>query len=550
MRRSISLRTYFSMIFGILIIIMTGILSATIGDRASTAVKSEIGNSLQGTAYQMVDKMDSFMWSRSGEIYTLSELDALKNLEDTAEIQKLLDKLKESFPVFAWIGLTDENGIVIASTQGILSGADISQRPVFTEGIEGEFIGDVHDAVMLAKLLPNPTGEAMKFVDISIPIIDDAGLTKGVLAAHLSWEWASEVERSVLAPLHERSNIEMFVISSVDNIVLLGQKDMIGKQLTLESLEEAKLKKEHWSVEKWDDGKLYFTGFALENGYMDYEGLGWTVIVRQPLHDAYSGVRQLQFFIMIIGVVFAFLFSIAGWLLAGKISNPINKVSTAAEELRKGSQIQIPAYRGIKEVELLSVSLRELVASLTRSESALGEMKNAAHHDHLTSMPNRFGLERFLGTATKSASLRGSVLIFLCLDLDGFKAINDTYGHHAGDILLQEVAQRLTSIVRNEELVARLGGDEFAVILQASENKPVEDGYAVSNRIIKELNRPFLVDGHRVYIGCSVGGAIWEANDDTRQVLQLADEALYRSKNNGKNRATFHTKQGSGAAFS
>ncbi|MBC9784053.1 hypothetical protein H1S01_05940 [Heliobacterium chlorum] len=181
MRRSLSLRTYFSISFGILIVIMSGILSIAIGNRSIEQVKSEIGNSLAETAYQMADKMDAFMWSRSGEVYTLSQLEALHNFQDTKAIQKLLEKLKERFPSFAWIGLTNTDGAVIASTQNILSGVNISQRPVFKEGIKGKFIGDIHEAVLLANLLPNPTGEAMKFVDVSIPITETNGNIKDYL---------------------------------------------------------------------------------------------------------------------------------------------------------------------------------------------------------------------------------------------------------------------------------------------------------------------------------------------------------------------------------
>ncbi|MTV50893.1 diguanylate cyclase [Heliobacillus mobilis] len=540
MRRSLSLRTYFSISFGILIVIMSGILSIAIGNRSIEQVKSEIGNSLAETAYQMADKMDAFMWSRSGEVYTLSQLEALHNFQDTKAIQNLLEKLKEIFPSFSWIGLTNSEGIVIASTQSILSGVDISKRPVFMERIKGKFIGDVHDAVLLAKLLPNPYGEAMKFVDVSIPITDRNGNSKGVLAAHLSWEWANEIEKSILEPLHNRQNIEMLVISSKDNTVLLGRKDMIGKTINTEIMKIAREGKNRWSVENWDDGKTYLTGYAVENGYMDYKGLGWTIIVRQPLQDAYARVRDLQLFIILVGVFCSIVFSTICWFIAGKISSPIQKISMSAEKLGLGEQVQIPQYSGIKEIEMLSVSLRELISSLMRSNTALGEMETVAHHDHLTGIPNRTGLEKYLESATKTSRLKGTYLTCLCLDLDGFKSVNDTYGHHSGDVLLQEVANRLTKNTRSDEIVARLGGDEFVVVIQTSSSNPVEDGYALANRIITELNQTFVIEGHTVHVGCSVGGNIWKGDQDIHEILKKADEALYSSKKTGKNRATFY----------
>lgn len=134
----------------------------------------------------------------------------------------LLNQLQDSFPTFSWVGFMNLKGNVLASTDGILRGENLSERPVYQEGIKGKFIGDVHDAVLLAKLLPNPTGEPLQFVDISFPLKYKNGEIAGVLAAHLSWAWAKEVEKSVLEPLkHEEKDIEMFIVSQKENTVLL-----------------------------------------------------------------------------------------------------------------------------------------------------------------------------------------------------------------------------------------------------------------------------------------------------------------------------------------
>jgi diguanylate cyclase (GGDEF)-like protein len=542
LKRSVSLRTYLAISFGILMIVMTGILSLLIGNKSIEEVKSEIGDSLADTAYQMADKMDAYMWSRSGEIYTLSQLEALHNFEEPASIQKLLDQLKLNFPSFAWIGLMDETGTVIASTDGILKGVDISERPVFMEGIKGKFIGDVHEAVLLAKLLPNPTGEAMKFVDVSIPIISDGGSVKGVLAAHLSWTWAKEVEKSVLEPLKDRENTEMFVVSSKDNVILLGKEDMIGTKLGIDGMNSIKEKKNFWAIETWDDGKEYLTGYALENGYMNYEGLGWTIVVRKPLQLAYRNVWELQIFIIIVGCSLALLFSIAIWFFAGKISKPIYRISKAAENIRLGQQVQIPQIVGIKEIEELSLSLRELLSNLMRSETALDRMESVAHHDHLTGLPNRTGLERYLENAIHVTGIKDKVLTILCLDLDGFKGVNDTYGHNVGDILLQSVAEKLLKVIREDEIAARLGGDEFIIVLNTNLDNATQVGKQVANRIIEELNSPFMIDNQVIKIGCSVGIAMCNQNNDINNALKLADEALYNSKCGGKNRATVYNR--------
>lgn len=538
MHRSISLRTYFSIFLGILMIAMSGILSIIIGNKSVNNMKIEIGVSLEDTAIQMADKMDSFMWSRSGEIFTLSKLEALHNFENPKSIQQLLESLRENFPSFSWIGLTNKEGTVIASTDNILSGADISERPVYLEGMKGKFIGDVHDAVLLAKLLSNPTGEAMKFVDVSLPITDAKGEINGVLAAHLSWAWASEIKESVIDPLKEENNIEMLVVSAQDNTILLGSKDLIGQTYNQPGLKQVKKDINNWTIETWENGKQYLTGYAVADGYMNYQGLGWTIVVYQPVEQAFSSADELQLFIILVGTLCAIAFGIIIWFVAGKISTPIKAISSSAVELRQGYQTQIPLYSGIKELELLSVSLRELVNSLIKKESALNTMDTIAHHDFLTGLPNRIGLERYLEVATENASQNQKPLIILCLDLDGFKNVNDSFGHHVGDIILQEAANILNRYASEGDIVARMGGDEFVIILQARPNLNVERD--ITNPIIRALNAPFIVEGQTIHIGCSIGGAFWNPTMNLQDLLKHADEALYSSKRSGKNRATFY----------
>jgi diguanylate cyclase (GGDEF)-like protein len=521
-------------------IVMSGILSITIGYKSTNELKNEKGEALEEIAYQMADKMDAYMWSRSGEIFTLSNLKALHNFEDSDSIQKLLEELKLNIPSFSWIGLTDSKGTVLASTEGVLSGVDISERPVYLEGKKGKFIGDVHDAVLLAKFLPNPSGEPMKFVDVSTPILDTEGVLLGVLAAHLSWDWAYEIQETVVDPLNDRSNIDMFVISSKDNVILLGNKEMIGTPLHLEGLDITKQAKTHWSIETWEDGKQYLTGYTYADGYLNYKGLGWTVVVRQPLKEAYHIIVNLQYFILIVGIACAVIFSLIIWFVAHKVSDPMKQISLAAENLKLGKLVKIPQYRGIKEIEMLSVSLRELIGSLIKSEIALDEMEVKACNDFLTGIPNRIGLINYLASMTQDNTQTNLKLMFLCLDLDGFKNVNDTYGHHIGDVLLQGVSKRLSDLVKQDGIVARLGGDEFVVVVPA--DKYMIDPYDTkfADRIIQSLNESFHAEGHSFHVGCSVGIAIWDETLTTQQVLNCADEALYTSKHNGKNMATFY----------
>jgi diguanylate cyclase (GGDEF)-like protein len=178
--------------------------------------------------------------------------------------------------------------------------------------------------------------------------------------------------------------------------------------------------------------------------------------------------------------------------------------------------------------------------SLVKTEMNLDKMELLAHQDQLTSLGNRVALDHFLKKAIKESKQAERFLSFLYLDLDGFKNVNDTYGHQAGDLLLQQVAHRLTNSLRSGDSVFRLGGDEFLVVLNTSQISAEKESEVVAAKLIKKLNRPFELMNTRIEIGCSIGGAIWPQHDrDPFTVMSYADEALYLSKNSGKNRYTF-----------
>ncbi|MEK5237001.1 sensor domain-containing diguanylate cyclase [Paenibacillus sp. FSL L8-0470] len=536
-----NLRTFFASAFAVIIILLTALLIYVIGNQATKSVEVSIGGSLAAEAYQMSEKLDHFMWSRSGEVEVLSKLNAFQKPLDTQEISGLLNQLKSSLPVFTWVGYLDPKGTVLSATDNILLGKDISQRPVFQEGRKGLFTGDVHDAVLLAKLLPNPTGEALQFVDVSVPVYDKLGMLNGVLATHLSWEWSREVENSILDPLKERmKDVEIFVVSQKDDTILLGPSGLAGKKMPNETLQKARNGGNSWIVDSGSGKDAYLTGYAYGDGYLNYPGLGWSVLVRQPTDVAFATVHQLERFIILSGLAAAVIFGILGWLLAGWIARPLSQIAKTADLLSSGANVEIPALSRFKDVAILSTSLRNLVSNLTKTENKLSYMSDMALHDVLTGLPNRAGLNEFLVHAVNKAKLNRTTLSFLYMDLDGFKKVNDTFGHATGDVLLQQVAVRLRECTRDNEIVARLGGDEFVIILNTSASKPMQESEVVAARIISKVNLPVVIGGDTIQVGCSVGAAVWTPEClDTAETLRLADEALYISKRSGKNRITF-----------
>lgn len=529
-----SLRSRFTLTFAGLILFSGAVLSAFIGTRAADATEKQIGTALAHTASQMADLLDRTMWARSQEVQILSGLEPLRRHSDMREARQLLERLRQAIPLYSWVGITDKDGLVLESTGGVLKGQSIAARPVFAKGREGLFIGDVHDAVLLSKLLPNPSGEAMKFVDVSAALYDDAGALTGVLATHLSWEWAREVENSILGVYRESQGMDLFIIAA-DGTVLLGDRNMLGKRLELPLLSRVSPGADAWAMETWPDGRRYLTGASLGDGYRDYNGLGWIVLARQPEEVAYASVRRLMRDIVLAGVALSLLFAAGGWLVAGHVVRPLAAITQAAQRLRRGEDALIPRHHGIAEIEVLSSSLSELVESLTKSEVARERMRRLATRDPLTGLNNRLGLAEHLSTALPRLAREGGSLRIFCLDLDGFKKVNDTLGHPAGDLLLKEVAARLQGCLRGGDMPVRVGGDEFLVLSEEAKGETL-DVAALGRRIIAEVGRPYDLDGVPAAIGVSIGAARWPEHGERFEEAQAkADAALYEAKRAGKN---------------
>jgi diguanylate cyclase (GGDEF)-like protein/PAS domain S-box-containing protein len=174
---------------------------------------------------------------------------------------------------------------------------------------------------------------------------------------------------------------------------------------------------------------------------------------------------------------------------------------------------------------------------ITERRLAAARIQHLAHHDSLTDLPNRVLFQERLRQALAQGKRSGWMLGLLFLDLDKFKDINDTLGHHVGDLLLKAVAKRLKRCVRETDTVARLGGDEFAIILTNLED--AEGASRVAETIISTIADPFGLEDHEVLTSTSIGITIYP-NDamDSEQLLKNADLAMFRSKAEGRN--TYH----------
>lgn len=171
---------------------------------------------------------------------------------------------------------------------------------------------------------------------------------------------------------------------------------------------------------------------------------------------------------------------------------------------------------------------------VTAAQEMTLKMAHLAHHDFLTSLPNRVLLNDRIAQAIGLAERQGTTLAILFLDLDNFKHINDSLGHAIGDKLLQSVAQRLCNCVRNSDTISRQGGDEFVIVV--SEDKHAEDASLTADKILNALAAPHFIDGHELHVTTSIGISIYPTDANNAEALiKNADTAMYQAKENGRN---------------
>ncbi len=197
----------------------------------------------------------------------------------------------------------------------------------------------------------------------------------------------------------------------------------------------------------------------------------------------------------------------------------------------------------VKDPDNIVTNYVASLSDITESKAASDEIKNLAFYDPLTQLPNRRLLIDRLGQALAVSSRSNKQGALLFLDLDHFKTLNDTMGHDVGDLLLKQVAARLTSGVREGDTVARLGGDEFVVLLEdlsSQTHKAAAIAETLGEKIRQSLNQPYQLGGYKHFCTPSIGATLFKgAEFSTEQLLKQADIAMYQAKTAGRNTLSF-----------
>ncbi|MFZ6654482.1 sensor histidine kinase [Undibacterium sp. TJN19] len=344
---------------------------------ADNYAQKEAEKRLQQLSWQMRDSLDQTMQKAVGDAQLLSQLDQVKNTKDPADIRRILDSLQKTFPAYAWIGLAELDGKVVASTKGLLEGQDVSQRPWFQNGKKELYAGDYHPALLLQKLMPY-SADPWRFVDVAIPIQHSDGTPRGVIGFHLSWGWARSIAQTLLAPADQQYSVEI-IVAREDGTVILGPKGMEESKIKTASLTQSRSGKSGATEETWADGQKYLTGYAMAGQARNYPALQWSVLVRQRKDIAMAALGKLEHEILILGAVLALILALIAALLTRRLSSSLTKLSASIEQraqLRSGPENPQPIaiVQGFHEAHLLSVTLADMI---DKEEQYLGRIQRA-----------------------------------------------------------------------------------------------------------------------------------------------------------------------------
>jgi len=526
---------------------------ALVSHFAHQQARKEAQVRLQQLSWQMRDSLNRAIGNAAANVRLLSELPQIRSAHDVDAARNALESLQRSVPEYAWIGVTDADGRLMASTGRLLEGAKVDARPWFQAGRKDLHASDYHPAVMLGKLLPK-TPDPWRFVDVSAPLKNGKGEFVGVVGVHMSWQWARNRARDLLTPALREYGAEVLVVRD-DGTVLLGPQELIETRIDTASLRLAAAGETGSMRETGPDGKIYLTGYSRTGAEGDPATLKWSVLVRHTEDAALAEARELEHRMIWLSILMAAVLAGCAALLARRLTRPMdalsNAIELAAQETDAGRPAPaIPVVAGFHEAQVLSQAMRELVRSEETHRHALetmnlqlestvalrtAELQALLLRDVLTGLPNRRALMETLPAAMERSARSGKPCALLFLDMDGFKAVNDTHGHEEGDELLRQFGSRIAEAVRRTDTVARLAGDEFVVILENLAN--IGDAADKAHSLLAALRRPYVLKSATVCVGASIGVALHLPDEaaDLNAWLARADGAMYAAKRGGKN---------------
>ncbi|MCW4113681.1 ATP-binding protein [Aurantimonas sp. MSK8Z-1] len=432
-----SLRSRLACIFAALAIASIAVTSFFAREMAMDALHNAAQRQLSQAAQLMSERLAIHMSERLNDIVMTSALWERLPAADQTVRRSYLDDLKATTANYAWIGLADLTGHVVVASGGILEGADVSARPWFDAGQRSPAALDVHEAKLLARYVPSTDGEPVRFVDVTAPVHGASGAVDGVLAAHLSWNWAAEVRHDILSTLADLAQSDLMVISE-NGEVLLGPHSLLGKTFVT------------------PDPAIELFAAAHVPSMGAFGGLGWTVVARQPVDAALAPMAWLDHALLGAVLVLTLLAALAGWRIAGWIARPLTLLAASAEAVRAGAAIESLPTGRFREARQLSNAVASAFCRLRQSEAELRSV-NATLEDRVAQRTRE--LEAARARAEAAATAKSDFLATMSHELRS--PLNSIIGF--ADVMLD--AANLPAEAERRLRLIRTSGDALKTVV-------------------------------------------------------------------------------------
>lgn len=357
--------------------LVSSLISSHVASRFSREqIEHDQSALLQNMAVRMATQLAQDMSARGNEILFLANQDRIRDTKFPLEKKRdIFERMKQSYPFYAWIGIADQDGNIVAGTDGLLVGKSVAQREWFLKGKEELHFGDAHDAFLLAKLLPKPKWDdlPLRLVDVSAPVRDESGQFLGVICGHLSLDWAFEARNLMLDQL-PLEGLDLVVLNK-DGKILMGTPQLPSLKVDLSSLNTFQGLADSLrsvGIDVWPDSKKYLTAAVRETPFRNYPGMGWVIIGRKAEAAAFAPADHLSTLVLSVGVASTLGFVLLLWVMLSRKLKPLEEISAAAEQIRtQGTDVEIPRPVGDDEVATFARSLIGLVSELQESNAEL-----------------------------------------------------------------------------------------------------------------------------------------------------------------------------------
>lgn len=348
------LRTLLTLVVGVATILaLTALALASIGNL--NAYRSETAEAAVRVRAQA---LGTFLARSLYEEWLSIEKSAgdIRDLTDVEALQARIDAMGSTDEKTSWLGIAAADGTVLASTRSMLVGENVGQRPWFQQGLAGPFAGDVHEAVLLARLMQSDSSEPLRFIDFSAPIYSQAGEVTAVLGAHVNWRWV----RQLVTEAAQSLELDVFIVNREGTIVL-STDAVTDATAQMNSIQAARRAVRSVFEETWPDGVTYQSFTVPELSYASLPSFGWGLIARlDPV--ALTGPQRRLEGQLAIGIALAGIFVVIIFaLISGTIIHPLRRITGALLSQVKGEPTDyVREHKRFKEVQTLSEVLARL----------------------------------------------------------------------------------------------------------------------------------------------------------------------------------------------